>query len=66
MSACEYNTTSAPKMTKDQTWAIKAYYDYDKYAGNWEIDGSERERQDIMAIGFLFVEAPRDGFPRPS
>jgi hypothetical protein len=61
MVVCNHDSLKTKRMEKNQSWTVRAKYDYDRFAGNM----AEGKQQDIMGIGFLFIEAPAEGIAAP-
>jgi hypothetical protein len=58
MTTCYNSELATRKLSKDQTWTLKADYDYKKFAGNKGADGKQ---ESIMAIAIMYVIVPAGG-----
>jgi hypothetical protein len=62
MSACSTVTMPVHRLEKSQSWILKAHYDYDRFAGNTEKDGTQ---QDVMGLALLYIAVPPGGVAPP-
>jgi hypothetical protein len=58
MTTCYNSELTTRKLSKDQSWMLKANYDYKKFAGNKGADGKQ---EGIMAIAIMYVVVPAGG-----
>jgi hypothetical protein len=62
MSTCFNQMMPVRKLEKSQSWILKGNYDYDRFAGNTEKDGTQ---QDIMGLALMYVAVHPGGVPYP-
>jgi hypothetical protein len=58
MTTCYSTELATRKLSKNQSWQLKANYDYKKFAGNKGADGKQ---EGIMAIAIMYVVVPAGG-----
>jgi hypothetical protein len=62
MNICYLNGPQAKKLDKSQAWTLEALYDYNKFMGNREADGTQAN---VMGIAIAYATVKQGGVPLP-